>query len=69
MKNYSIWKSDDEYTEYIIVEVWNKCDIPSIQKMFIEKGYIVMETQFNVFGSHFMKLKPLYSEGPDNEKN
>lgn len=26
MKNYRIWKNDDEYTEYIIVEVWNKCD-------------------------------------------
>ena len=68
MKNYRIWKCDDTIeSEYIIVEVWNKCDIASIQKMFIEKGYIVMETQFNVFGSHFIKLKSLNLEGIDNE--
>ena len=57
MMNYRIWKTDDD--EYILVEAWNDCDIPSIQKEFIEKGYFVVETEFNVFGNHFIKFKSL----------
>lgn len=66
MMNYRIWKCDDD--EYIIVEVFNKCDIRSIQKEFINKGYVVIETtQFNVFGHHLIKLKSLNLNGIDNE--
>ena len=38
MMNYRIWKCNKN-DDYLLIEVFNECDIPSIQKSFIEKGY------------------------------
>ena len=38
MKNYRIWKQENNEDE-LLVEVFNECDILSIQKEFTEKGY------------------------------
>lgn len=66
MINYRIWECKD--ADYILVEVWNKCDIPSIQKMFIERGYVVLRTEFSICGNYFIKLKSLNLEGIENEQ-
>lgn len=56
MKNYRIWKND-ENDNYLLIEVFNECDIPSIQKEFTEKGYMILQTEINVFGYHFIKVE------------
>lgn len=40
MTNYLVWESKDVNGK-IIVQVFNKCDLPEIQKLFIDKGYII----------------------------
>lgn len=65
MMNYRIWKCDDK--DYLLVEVWDDCDIPSVQKEFIEKGYIVIETKLNIFKNHFIKFMALNLDGIDGE--
>ena len=57
MVNYRIWKTDDAYDNYILFKVFNIYDITCIQKEFIEKGYIVIQTEYGVFGHAFIKFK------------
>ena len=52
--NYRIWSTDS--SEQIIVEVFNKNDVPNVQKEFIEKGYVVTQTEYHVFGCHLIKF-------------
>ena len=59
MMNYAIWtvKDDDE----ILVEVYNCIDIEvaHVEKTFLEKGYVILETAWNVFGSAFIKMSKI----------
>ena len=56
MMNYRIWKCDG-FDNYLLIEVFNESDIPSIQKHFIEKGYIILQTEKYIFGYHFIKVE------------
>lgn len=40
MINYFVWKNELNESK-IIVQVFNKCDVPNVQKEFIDKGYII----------------------------
>ncbi len=44
MKNYKIWKQKDN-EEQLLVEVFNDCDVISVQKEFIEDGYKIIQCQ------------------------
>lgn len=56
MMNYRIWKCDG-FDNYLLIEVFNESDIPGIQKHFIEKGYIILQTEKYIFGYHFIKVE------------
>lgn len=53
MMNYKIWYADFDGNE-ILVEIFNSVDVWSIQKEFIEKGYIIEEC-FDTLSSSFFK--------------
>ena len=44
MKNYKIWQEKDN-EEQLLIEVFNDCDILSVQKQFIEDGYKIIHCQ------------------------
>lgn len=52
MSNYIVWK--DEYGN-IMVEVFNDMDIVDVQKIFIEKGYYILETFGDRCGDMYFK--------------
>lgn len=56
MRNYRIWKIEDD-DETIIVELFNNCDILSVQKEFVNKGYIVKEVVIGFNDKYMMKLE------------
>ena len=41
MMNYIVWRCDSE--NEILIEVFNSSDVLSIQKDFLERGYIIEE--------------------------
>ena len=42
MRNYKIWK--DENNEYeLLIEIFNDCDVLNVQKEFVNNGYIIKE--------------------------
>jgi len=53
MSNYIIWKygNDDE----LLIEIFHESDLPSVQKEFLEKGYIIIRVDY-AFNSVFMKV-------------
>lgn len=53
MIKYIIWKREIE--NELLIEILNECDLPNIQKEFIEKGYIIIRVDY-AFGSVFMKV-------------
>lgn len=44
MKNYKIWQLKD-IEEELLVEVFNDCDILTVQNEFIEAGYKIIHCQ------------------------
>lgn len=42
MRNYLIWECGDDNNK--MIQVFNNCDLPSVQKQFIEQGYFIKET-------------------------
>ena len=42
MKNYLIWKC--EHGSDILVQVFHKEDLPSVQEQFAKQGYVICET-------------------------
>jgi len=54
MSNYRIWKCDED-NNFLLIEVFDECDVLSIQKEFVEKGYIIIQTEA-IFGHHFIKV-------------
>ena len=53
MSNYIIWKygNDDE----LLIEIFHESDLQSVQKEFIEKGYIIIRVDY-AFNDVFMKV-------------
>lgn len=56
MSNYIVWK--DEFGN-IMVEVFNAMDIVDVQKIFIEKGYYIVETFDDRCGDMYFKAVKL----------
>lgn len=53
MSDYIIWKcgNDDE----LLIEIFNESDLSSVQKEFIEKGYIIILVDY-AFDNVVMKV-------------
>lgn len=53
MSSYIIWKC--EYEAELLIELLNECDLPDVQKEFLEKGYIILRVDY-AFNKVFMKV-------------
>jgi len=53
MSNYIIWKCENEAE--LLIEILNECDLPDVQKEFLEKGYIIIRVDY-AFDNVFMKV-------------
>ena len=53
MKKYIIWKCENEAE--LLIEILNECDLPSVQKEFLEKGYIIIRVDY-AFDKVLMKV-------------
>jgi len=53
MSNYIIWDygNDDE----LLIEIFHESNLSSVQKEFLEKGYIIIRVDY-AFNSVFMKV-------------
>ncbi len=58
MSNYVMWYN--EWSDQM-VEVFNECDLNSVQKIFVDKGYIIKET-FLGKGNHYFFVIELTEE-------
>jgi len=54
MSNYRIWKIDENEDE-LLIEIFHESDLQSVQKEFLEKGYIVIRIDY-AFDEVFMKV-------------
>lgn len=56
MNKYIIWKYDyDGESGELLIEILNESDLPSVQKEFLEKGYIIIRIDY-AFDGVFMKV-------------
>ena len=53
MSNYRIWKCENE--DELLIEIFNESDLSSVQKEFLEKGYIIIRIDY-AFDGVFMKV-------------
>ncbi len=53
MKKYIIWKCENEAE--LLIEILNECDLPDVEKEFLEKGYIIIRIDY-AFDKVFMKV-------------
>lgn len=53
MSNYIIWKCENE--DELLIEIFNESDLSSVQKEFIEKGYIIILVDY-AFDNVVMKV-------------
>ena len=53
MNKYKIWKTENDAE--LLVEILNECDLPDVQKEFLEKGYIIIRVDY-AFDKVFMKV-------------
>lgn len=53
MSNYIIWRCENEFE--LLIEIFNECDLPNVQKEFLEKGYIIIRVDY-AFNYTFMKV-------------
>ena len=53
MRKYIIWKSENEAE--LLIEILNECDLPDVQKEFLEKGYIIIRVDY-AFDNVFMRV-------------
>lgn len=60
MINYSIWEC--EYDRDKLVQVFNKCDLPSVQEQFVKQGYFIRETFIGKDGDYFFVIRRLELE-------
>lgn len=42
MMNYTVWTNENNEDE-LLIEVFNGCDLLSVQKQFVNNGYIIEE--------------------------
>ena len=56
MSNYIIWKYDyDGESGELLIEIFHESDLQSVQKEFIEMGYIIIRVDY-AFDEVFMKV-------------
>ena len=60
MINYLIWECEHDSDK--LVQVFNKCDLPSVQEEFIKKGYYIKETFIGKGGDYFFVIRKLEDE-------
>lgn len=53
MSNYIIWNYGNEAE--LLIEIFNECDLQSVQKEFLEKGYIIIRIDY-AFNEVFMRV-------------
>ena len=53
MNNYIVWKCENEAE--LLIEILNECDLPKVQKEFLEEGYIIIRIDY-AFDKVFMKV-------------
>ncbi|MBR4693887.1 MAG: hypothetical protein IKP07_03665 [Bacilli bacterium] len=53
MSNYIIWKCENE--DELLIEIFHESDLQSVQKEFLEKGYIIIRIDY-AFNGVFMKV-------------
>lgn len=53
MNKYTIWKCENE--DELLIEIFNECDLQSVQKEFLEKGYIIILVDY-AFDNVVMKV-------------
>lgn len=53
MSNYIIWNCENKVE--LLIEIFNECDLPNVQKEFLEKGYIIIRADY-AFDNVFMKV-------------
>lgn len=53
MIKYIIWHCNNE--SELLIEILNECDLPDVQKEFLEKGYIIIIVDY-AFDKVFMKV-------------
>ena len=53
MSKYIIWKCENEAE--LLIEILNECDLSSVQKEFLEKGYIIIRVDY-AFDKVLMKV-------------
>ncbi len=63
MMNYIIWRDENNKYE-LLIEVFNSSDVLSVQKQFVNKGYIVTEC-FDTRGSSFIRCYKPNEEGDE----
>lgn len=54
MSKYKIWNCEN-YEAELLIEILNECDLPDVQKEFLEKGYIIIRVDY-AFDKVFMKV-------------
>ncbi len=53
MSKYRIWKCNNKAE--LLIEILNECDLPDVEKEFLEKGYTIIRVD-HAFDKTFMKV-------------
>ena len=53
MTNYIVWKYENE--NELLIEIFHESNLSSVQKEFLEKGYIIIRVDY-AFNDVFMKV-------------
>lgn len=53
MSNYVIWKRKSE--DELLIEIFHESDLQSVQKEFLDKGYIIIRIDY-AFDEVFMRV-------------
>ena len=64
MMNYFVWEC--EYCGDKMVQVFNYCDLPSVQEQFAKQGYVILETFIVKDGYFFFVVRRLENEQVNN---
>ena len=57
MINYSIWECEHDGDK--LVQVFNKCALPSVQEQFVKQGYFIRETFIGKDGDYFFVIRKM----------
>ncbi len=53
MSKYRVWKCDND--EELLIEIFNEVDLLSVQKEFVNKGYVIVKYDY-AFGEVFLQV-------------